>query len=196
MNIYECEEKNKIIFPQSFKDILNKAEAQWLDESLEWIFDNEDKLREQIAFGFPSIGDFKLLPFERIEHYIQELNEMMSMDVEYSKTKVRINPEYCLIPFAGMSSGDLYCFFNEMVIVYGHDTGDFDVWANDFEELIFAQLAWEIIDDERDKDSDFIKRHVKLLSDVYVELLETLSKEELEQYVCNIQLPECPEFIV
>ncbi len=94
MNIYECEEKNKIIFPQSFKDILNKAEAQWLDEPLEWIFDNEDKLREQIAFGFPSIGDFKLL------------------------------------------------------------------------------------------------------SDVYVELLETLSKEELEQYVCNIQLPECPEFIV
>lgn len=178
MNIYECEEKNKIIFPQSFKDILNKAETQWLEESMDWILDNEDELRGQIAFGFPSIGDFKLFPFERTEHYIQELNE------------------YRLIPFARMSSGDLYCFCNDMVIVYGHDTGDFDVWANDFEELIFTQLAWEIIDDERDKDSDFIKKHAKVLSCVYVELLEKLNKEELERYVCNIQLPECPEFIV
>lgn len=202
MNMYECEEKNNFIFPEEYKNIIEKSNSQWLDKSMEWIWDNEDELKANNAFAFPSIGDFKLIPFEKIEHYIDELYEMIGMDIEYSNNELRINPTYRLIPFAHMSSGDLYCFCKDdknaknIIILYGHDTGDFDVWANDFEELIFIQLVSSVIDYEKDVNSSFITSHIELLSKPYIELFNNLTKEELGKYVSEIDLQECPEFLI
>lgn len=194
LNIFECEAKNGIVFPASFKEMLNRANAKWLNESREWWIDNWDMLIEQNAFGL-FIGDFKMFPFERVAHYIQVLREGMEDMVKYSDSAVHINPEYQLVPFARTVGGDLYCFCGNIVVLYEHE-GDFEVYANDFEELIFSQLAWLIIDGEEDKDSEFIKKNSEVLSNSYVEILESFNTDELQHFVMNIRLPECPEFII
>lgn len=202
MNIHECETRNNIVFPEEYRNIINKSNSHWMNQSTEWIIENEEALILGNAFAFPTMGDFKLIPFEKIEQSILELYEMINMDIEYSNEDIKINPEYKLVPFAKMSSGDIYCFCNglrensNIIIVYGHDTGDFDVWANNFEELVFMQLVSCIVDYGEDIKSSYVAKHVDLLPESYIKLFDKLSNEELNQYINKIDLPNCPSILL
>ncbi|MGM9978252.1 MAG: SMI1/KNR4 family protein [Clostridium sp.] len=102
-----------------------------------------------------------------------------------------INPNYKLIPFAFMASGDVYCFLythkdnkeddDPLIIVYGHDTGDFYVWANNFEEFLFWQIVSELTDYEGDIQSEQIQYNISLLSKEYIEQLKCPIQKLIEK---------------
>ncbi len=105
-----------------------------------------------------------------------------------------INPKYRLVPFARKISGDLYCFLYEdgedepKVVLYGHDTGDVDLWANSFEEFVYFQIVEEAVDGEHEIYSDYIKAHIPWLNDEHQQLLAEVPIQDIWE-----QLPEPQE---
>ncbi|GFH91294.1 hypothetical protein IMSAGC002_02546 [Lachnospiraceae bacterium] len=67
-------------------------------------------------------------------------------------------------------------------MVYGHDTGDVDLWATSFEEFLYFQIVVEVMDKDREIHSDYIKAHIQWLNDAHKRLLaETPTKDIWEQ---------------
>ena len=106
-----------------------------------------------------------------------------------------VNPKYRLVPFARKISGDQYCFLYEdgedepKVVLYSHDTGDVDLWANSFEEFVYFQIVEEAADGEHEIDSDYIKAHIPWLNDEHQQLLAEVPIQDIWN-----QLPEPQEF--
>ena len=97
------------------------------------------------------MGDCVLIAFENIQSAYDELYECLNSDLDVYPERQSINPKYQLVPFAHKISGDQYCFLYEdgedepKVVLYGHDTGDVDLWANSFEEFLYFQIVEDVI---------------------------------------------------
>lgn len=200
MELMDVEMSLGIQFPEMFHKINNSGMMDYLIHSREWvenkIANDKDNVWREDFFG-EFMGDCKLLAFANIPNEYDELYERLNLDLEIYPERQSVNPLYRLVPFARKISGDKYCFLYEdgenepKIVVYGHDTGDVDLWANSFEEFMFFQIVEAVVERDREIDSDYIKAHVQWLSDVHKRLLtETPIKDVWEQ------LPEPQEFYI
>ena len=153
VTLEELESELGVKFPKTFYDIYKSGSMEWLKHSYNWLNENRETVQMNPKSFFYRIGgDCEPIVFPEIQESINYFNEMLEYDNDYRLGKVKINPYYRFIPFAQMGSGDLYCFWYEendneaKVVVYGHDTGDMDLWAKDFDEFLFIQIGSSIVD--------------------------------------------------
>ena len=187
-----------IQFPKLFHTIDQSGMMDYLIHTTEW---DEDKFTtgredaEMEDFFGQSMGDCVLIAFENMQSAYDELYECMNSDLDVYPEHQSINPKYRLVPFARKISGDLYCFLYEdgedepKVVLYGHDTGDVDLWANSFEEFVYFQIVEEAVDGEHEIYSDYIKAHIPWLNDEHQQLLAEVPIQDIWE-----QLPEPQEF--
>lgn len=185
------ENKYNIKLPSIFWKKSDSDEMLWLTKSYDWIRDNISELIISKSCFFSSLGDCEFIPFMYYDERVSELYESINYDIKLKEEDFCINPNYKLIPFAFMASGDVYCFLythkdnkeddDPLIIVYGHDTGDFYVWANNFEEFLFWQIVSELTDYEGDIQSEQIQYNISLLSKEYVEQLKYPIQELIEK---------------
>ena len=209
MELRDVEMRLGIQFPELFHEMANSGMMDYLIHSREWVRDkiasDENYLCREDFFG-EFMGDCQLFVFENLPSAYDELYECLNFDLEIYPERQSINPRYRLVPFARKISGDKYCFLYEegekepKIVVYGHDTGDVDLWADNFEEFIYFQILEdflmeeemmeeEMMEEDRESHSDYIKAHVQWLSDAHKRLLaETPIKDIWEQ------VPEPQEF--
>ena len=141
------------------------------------------------------MGDCWLFAFENLPSACDELYECLRFDLKIYPERQSINSLYRLIPFAHKISGDKYCFLYEdgekepKIVVYGHDTGDVDLWANSFEEFLYFQIVEEVADENREIHSDYIMAHIQWLNDAHKRLLTEMPIKDIWE-----QLPEPQEF--
>lgn len=198
MELRDVEMSLGIQFPKLFHAINNSGMMDYLTHPKEWVEDkfanDRNDVWQEDFFG-EFMGDCRLLAFEDLQSSYDELYECLNFDLEIYPERQSLNPLYRIVPFARKISGDKYCFLyvngesEPKIVVYGHDTGDVDLWAADFEEFMYFQIVEEVADGGREIHSDYIKAHIQWLSDVHRRLLaETLIKDIWEQ------LPEPQEF--
>ena len=187
-----------IQFPKLFHTIAQSGMMDYLIHTTEWDEDKFTTGREDAGmedFFGQSMGDCVLIAFENIQSAYDELYECLNSDLDVYPERQSINPKYRLVPFARKISGDLYCFLYEdgedepKVVLYGHDTGDVDLWANSFAEFVYFQIVEEAVDGEHEIYSDYIKAHIPWLNDEHQQLLA-----EIPIQVIWEQLPEPQDF--
>lgn len=186
-----------IQFPKLFHTIGQSGMMDYLIHTTEWDEDKFTTGREDAGmedFFGQSMGDCVLIAFENIQSAYDELYECLNSDLDVYPERQSINPKYRLVPFARKISGDLYCFLYEdgedepKVVLYGHDTGDVDLWANSFEEFVYFQIVEEAVDGEHEIYSDYIKAHIPWLNDEHQQLLAEVPIQDIWE-----QLPEPQE---
>lgn len=198
MELRDVERSLGIQFPELFRAINNSGMMDYLIHSRKWIEDktanDKNYVRQEDFFG-EFMGDCRLLAFENFPSSCDELYKCLNFDLEIYPERQSLNPLYRIVPFARKISGDKYCFLyvegeNEpKIVLYGHDTGDVDLWANSFEEFVYFQIVEELAEGDREIHSDYIKAHIQWLSGDHKRLLaETPIKDIWEQ------LPEPQEF--
>lgn len=180
-----------IQFPELFRTINNSGMMDYLSRSREWIEDKIANDRNYVwrgDFFGEGMGDCWLFAFENFPSACDELYECLNFDLKIYPERQSIHPLYRLVPFAHRISGDKYCFLFEdvekepKIVVYGHDTGDVDLWAASFEEFLYFQIVAEVMDKDREIHSDYIKAHIQWLNDAHKRLLaETPAKDIWEQ---------------
>ena len=186
-----------IQFPKLFHTIDQSGMMDYLIHTTEWDEDKFTTGREDAGmedFFGQSMGDCVLIAFENIKSAYEELYKCLTslLDIYGHQS---VNPKYRLVPFARKISGDQYCFLYEdgedepKVVLYGHDTGDVDLWANSFEEFVYFQIVEEAVDGKHEIYSDYIKAHVSLLNDEHQQLLAEVPIQDIWE-----QLPEPQEF--
>ena len=187
-----------IQFPKLFHSIDQGGMMDYLIYTTEWDEDRFMTGRENTGmedFFGQAMGDCMLIAFENIQSAYDELYECLNSDLDVYPEHQSINPKYRLVPFARKISGDQYCFLYEdgedepKVVLYGHDTGDVDLWANSFEEFVYFQIVEEASDGEHEIYSDYIKAHIQWLNDEHQQLLAEVPIQDLWE-----QLPEPQEF--
>ena len=187
-----------IQFPKLFHTINQSGMMDYLIHTTEWDEDKFTTGREDAGmedFFGQSMGDCVLIAFENMQSTYDELYECLNSDLDVYPERQSINPKYRLVPFARKISGDQYCFLYEdgedepKVVLYGHDTGDVDLWANSFEEFVYFQIVEEAADGEHEIYSDYIKAHIPWLSDEHQQLLAEVPIQDIWE-----QLPEPQEF--
>ena len=187
-----------IQFPKLFHTIDQSGMMDYLIHTTEWDEDKFTTGREDAGiedFFGQSMGDCVLIAFENIESTYDELYECLNSDLDVYPERQSLNPRYRLVPFARKISGDLYCFLYEdgedepKVVLYGHDTGDVDLWANSFEEFVYFQIVEEAVDGEHEIYSDYIKAHIPWLNDEHQQLLAEVPIQDIWE-----QLPELQDF--
>ncbi len=181
-NIVTLEELESILdveFPKAFHQIYRAGAMEWLKHSYDWLNENRGTVEENAESFFYSVGgDFEPVVFPEIQETINYFEEMLEYDENYKCGKVKINPEYRFIPFGQLGSGDLYCFWyrngekEPAVVVYGHDTGDMDIWAKNFDEFLFIQLGTSVVDWGDDIDNKSIQAHINFLKAEYKEIFK------------------------
>ncbi|AOT72478.1 SMI1/KNR4 family protein [Geosporobacter ferrireducens] len=179
VTLEKLESMLEIKFPRTFHDIYNSGAMEWLKHSYIWLRENRKTVEANAESFFYRVGgDCEPVVFPEIQETIKHFEEMLAYDEDYKNGKVKINPKYRFIPFAQMGSGDLYCFWYEegkdepRVAVYGHDTGDMDLWANDFDEFLFIQLGTSVVSWDDDINDESIQAHIKFLKDEYKEIFK------------------------
>lgn len=141
------------------------------------------------------MGDCRLIAFEELRSACDDLHECLNVDLEIYPERQSVDSRYRIIPFAQKISGDKYCFLyaageaEPKIVLYRHDTGDIDLWADCFEEFIFFQIVEEVAEGDRELQSDYIKAHVQWLDDVYKQLLANMPIKNIWD-----QLPKPQEF--
>ena len=187
-----------IQFPKLFHTIDQSGMMDYLIHTTEWDEDKFTTDREDAGmedFFGQSMGDCVLIAFENIQSTYDELYECLNSDLDVYPERQSLNSQYRLVPFARKISGDLYCFLYEdgedepKVVLYGHDTGDVDLWANSFEEFVYFQIVEEAADGEHEIYSDYIKAHIPWLNDEHQQLLAEVPIQDIWE-----QLPEPQEF--
>ena len=170
MTLDEFEKQNNITFPSAYKRIYATGDMEWMEKSYSYISENYNELINKNYFSLPPLGDCRFIPFEHINETLDELNEMIIMDGEFSGYIHEINPKFRILPFATMLSGDIYCFLYDInqnkepsILLYGHDTGDWDLWAESFDSFIYSQLISAIVDWDNPIDSTYITNQIKYL---------------------------------
>lgn len=186
MNIYNCEEKIGRRFPEDFRDIYIKGYMEWMTHTISWVHNHIKEIEKIDSFGLFCLGDCRFLVFEEIIKQIDEMENLLTLDMKYRNIHNSKNPIYKLIPFAKMACGDLFCFYYKNkeeipIVVYGHDTGDFELWANSFSELIFMQIVSGVVDWEEKLEGRITQLYIHLLPKVYQEKIKKLSLEDLEK---------------
>lgn len=182
MELLELEKVLDVKFPKLFHKIYQSGMMDYLAKDFEqW------KMEDPRCFFGNCTGDCEFYLFDELEQECQELYEWFAFHIEVRKEHKQVNPNYRMIPFAHYASADRYCFWYEAgqeepkIIVYGHDTGDVELWAESFEEFIFIQFVIDIAEGEEELDSAYTRAHVQWLSDAHKKLLqEKPAKEILE----------------
>lgn len=179
VTLEELESMLDVKFPRTFHDIYNSGAMEWLKHSYDWLNENRETVERNIeAFFYRVGGDCEPVVFPEIQETIRYFEEMLAYDEDYKLGKVKINPKYRFIPFAQMGSGDLYCLWYEeskkepRIAVYGHDTGDMTLWANDFDEFLVIQLGTSVVDWGEDINDDSIQAHIRFLKDEHKEIFK------------------------
>jgi len=198
MDLRDVEMSLGIQFPELFHAINNSGMMDHLSHSREWV---EDKIANDMNYVWLGdffgewMGDCCLFAFENLPSACDELYECLRFDLKIYPERQSINSLYRLIPFAHKISGDKYCFLYEdgekepKIVVYGHDTGDVDLWANSFEEFLYFQIVEEVADENREIHSDYIMAHIQWLNDAHKRLLTEMPIKDIWE-----QLPEPQEF--
>ncbi len=188
MELKEVELRFGVQFPNLFHEIYLSGMMEYL------IHPNECPFQQEQFFG-NYMDDCILIAFENLPDAYADLQECFDLDLTLYPQHKSMNPNYRIIPFARKISGDKYCFLytaeetEPKIILYGHDTGDVDLWADNFEELIYFQLVAEASSGEQSLDSDYMKAHIKWLNEEHQQLLTALPAQTLWE-----QLPEPEEF--
>lgn len=179
ITLEELESMLNVKFPKTFHEFYREGAMEWLKHSYDWLNENRETVeRNTESFFYRVGGDCEPVVFPEIQETINYFEEMLEYDEDYKLGKVKINPKYRFIPFAQMGSGDLYCFWYEdgkrepKVVVYGHDTGDMELWAKDFDEFLAIQLGTSVVDWGDDIDDESIQAHIRFLKDEYKEIFE------------------------
>ena len=197
MELKDVEMSLGIQFPKLFHEINKSGMMDYLLYSRKWVENkivDKDYVRREDFFG-EFMGDCRLIAFEDLQSAYNELYECLNFDLEIYPEHQSINPLYSLIPFACKISGDKYCFLYEngkdepKVVVYGHDTGDIDLWANDFEEFVDFQVVEEVVMGNKTIYSDYIKAHILWLNDNHKQVLSKVPIKDIWEH-----LPEPQEF--
>jgi hypothetical protein len=199
----ELESMIGVNFPKTFHEIYRSGAMEWLKHSYDWLNKNREIVETNIESFFYRVGgDCELVVFPEIQETINYFEEMLEYDDDYKLGKVKINPKYRFIPFAQMGSGDLYCFWYEQnkkepkITVYGHDTGDMDLWANDFDEFLFIQLGISVVDWGDDINGDSIQAHIRFLKDEHKELFQSGDEEKIKSIIESMGKPKQIEYLV
>ena len=189
-----------VSFPELFHAIYDSGMMDYLLHPKERTGDRpargKNAAQREDFFG-EGMGDCRLLAFEDLPSARDELSVCLHFDLGIYPERQSLNPLYRIIPFARKISGDLYCFLytegeNEpKILVYEHDTGDVDLWADNFEEFLYFQIVEEAADKGRGIRSDDMQAHIQWLSDAHKRLLA-------ERPISDIwaQLPEPQEFYI
>ncbi len=189
VELKEAERSLGVQFPELFHAICNSGMMDHLSLSKK----GPDNKNTIFFFG-EFMGDCRLIAFEELCSACEELYACLDLDLEIYPERQSINPLYRLVPFARKISGDKYCFLYEegvvepKVVLYGHDTGDIDLWADSFEEFIFFQIVEELADGDRELHSDYIRAHIRWLNDTHKQMLIETPVEDIWD-----QLPEPQE---
>lgn len=186
-SLHQIENNYSIKFPSIFRNSSDDKEMEWLSKDYSWIRANISRLTKGSNYFFSGLGDCEFIPFQYYSKWIKELIENIDYDIKQKGDTVKLNRNYRMIPFAHMASGDLYCFlYNEKegnkepaIVVYGHDTGDVDLWADSFEEFLYYQTISEVLDWEGDIGDKQIKCNISLLGDEYRKRLMVLKEDEI-----------------
>ena len=197
MELEDVEVSLGIQFPKLFHTIGLSGMMDYLIHTTERDEDEFTTGREDagmVDFFGQSMGDCVLIAFENIQSAYDELYECLNFDLDVYPECQSINPKYQLVPFARKISGDQYCFLYEdgedepKVVLYGHDTGDVDLWANSFEEFLYFQIVEEAADGEHEIYSDYVKAHIPWLNDEHQQLLAEVPIQDIWE-----KLPEPQE---
>ena len=180
MELRDVESRLGVRFPELFRAISGSGMMDYLIHSREWVRDAAAKdgnyVRQEEFFG-EGMGDCCPLAFADIPEARDELYECLRLVLEINPERQALDPRYRLVPFARMISGDSYCFLYEegaeepKIAVYGHDTGDVDLWADNFEEFLYAQIVEAAAEWEQELHSDYMRAHVQWLSEEHKRLL-------------------------
>lgn len=199
----ELESMIGVNFPKTFHEIYRSGAMEWLKHSYDWLNKNREIVETNIESFFYRVGgDCEPVVFPEIQETINYFEEMLEYDEGYKLGKVKINPKYRFIPFAQMGSGDLYCFWYEQnkkepkITVYGHDTGDMDLWANDFDEFLFIQLGTSVVDWGEDINGDSIQAHIRFLKNEHKELFQSGDEEKIKSIIESMGKPKQIEYLV
>lgn len=204
MILKSIEEKLNIKYPDLFVEIYDSGAMEWLKHSWEWFNQNRDEVSTNSnSFFYAAVGgDCEPILFDEILSYIDDFLESLEYDEEYKSGEKIINPEYKFIPFGKTGGGDIYFFFyenckeNPKITLFGHDTAEMDIWAKDFDEFLFLQLAESIIGYDLTFDDERIISHTKFLSDKYTKIFEYKDVTQLEKYIKDMGYVEKIEYIV
>lgn len=192
MELKDVEMNLKVQFPELFHAVSNSGMMDYLIHSREWVEDkiaNDKNYEWKEDFFGEWMGDCRLYAFEKLQSAHEELYKCLNIDLEIYPERQSINPLYRFVPFAHKISGDQYCFLYEKgekepkIVVYGHDTGDVDLWADNFEDFLYFQIVEEAVEGERDIYSDYIKAHIQWLSDVHKQMLKKTSVHDLWEHL-------------
>ena len=198
MELKDVEMSLGVQFPALFQTISGSGMMDHLIHSRSWVEDkikNDGDYVQQEDFFGECMGDCQLLAFENLQKAYDELYECLNFDLEIYPERQSVNPLYKLVPFARKISGDQYCFLYEdekrepKIVVYGHDTGDVDLWADCFEEFLYFQIVEEAAEGKHEIHSDYIKAHIRWLSDEHKRLLVETPVNDIWE-----RLPEPQEF--
>lgn len=197
MELNELEKNLDVAYPQKWHDIFKSGVVEWLKHDYDWLNKNRDEIESNpSAFFYTLEGDCELIPLGNMNEEIEYLHEMFSWGLNGEENQKRINPHYKMIPFAKMGSGDVYCFlFDDReeqvpVVVYGHDTGDVEVWAKNFDEFLYLQMIRAVTDWDQDPNDAAWQEHFAFLADVYKKKIREQTMVSLEKEIRAMQSSE------
>lgn len=192
MVLNEVEKILAVQFPKLFNQINQSGMTEHLNHSVK-------NRSNKVGFFEEGMSDCLLINFDDIQAAYKDLYEDLSSLPEIYPEYKCLDPKYKLVPFARSIGGDKYCFLYEEgkdepnIVIFGHDTGEVDLWANDFEEFIYFQIVSELADGINGEtiDSDYMQAHIQLLNDEHKKTLKEKPIDELFD-----SLPEPTEFII
>lgn len=197
MELNELEKTLDVTYPQKWHDIYKSGVMEWLKHDYDWLNKNRDDVEsDPSSFFYALEGDCEPIPFCNISEEIEYLNEMFSWGLKGDDNKQSLNPHYKIIPFAKMGSGDVYCFLFDdreeqvLVVVCGHDTGDVDVWAKNFDEFLYLQMICAVTDWEQDPSEAAWQAHFVFLADEYKKKIQEQTMIYLEKEIRALRSSE------
>ncbi len=205
-NVYtleQVEENLKIKFPELFHKIYDKGVMDYLKHSDEWIENNKESLKNSSeAFFYNITAEYEPLPFCDINDEIEYFEDLLNYDDDYSNGLCKINPTYRFIPFGSEGGGDIFCFmFTEgkvevPIVVYEHDTGNMKIYAKDYEEFIFLQLALAALEWDQPIDLKSFELHLQYISEEHRRMFVNKDRKTIRDKIEILGHMENVDFLV
>ena len=205
-NVYtleQVEENLKIKFPELFHKIYDKGVMDYLKHSDEWIENNKESLKNSPeAFFYNITAEYEPLPFCDINDEIEYFEDLLNYDDDYSNGLCKINPTYRFIPFGSEGGGDIFCFmFTEgkvevPIVVYEHDTGNMKIYAKDYEEFIFLQLALAALEWDQPIDLKSFELHLQYISEEHRRMFVNKDRKTIRDKIEILGHMENVDFLV
>lgn len=199
----QVEDNLKIKFPKLFHKIYEKGAMDYLKHSDEWIEKNKEILKNTPeAFFYNITAEYEPLPFCNIKEEIEYFEDLLNYDDDYSSGLYKINPTYRFIPFGSEGGGDIFCFmFTEgkeeiPIVVYEHDIGSMKMYARDYEEFIFLQLALAALEWDQPIDLNSFEFHLQYISEEHRKLFIDKDRKSIRDKIEILGHMENVDFLV